>query len=355
MECRKCGKILSEQEKFCTYCGYYYDPNEEEDINEGFSAATIEDDRNAVTVTHSDKKENIEIEKVVYEEADRLKPRCLRVYLTSDYKVVTAGGFNLYALLFSWIYFIYKKMYIIGIPGLLLAGILILVQPVVLIIYAALSMILSGIFFNKIFLWFANKKIDKIINNHNPDEALKIARKAGKDNVLVTLGIYFVFLIIIIVLYFTKGSLGSGGDKFYKDNQNNRNTCLKMIDAAKKNSSTSSIAFIIEGGCIVLDSANSRFQVYLKFDKGDKIVIEQYSTDATKMYLDGSTDLLNDYERRKSNLNDSELKYYQDMLEIQTNYSKLQNQAKIEDDAITNKTNTGPKAYFLLSQEEVNR
>lgn len=355
MECRKCGKILSEQEKFCTYCGYYYDPNEEEDINEGFSAATIEDDRNAVTVTHSDKKETIEIEKVVYEEADRLKPRCLRVYLTSDYKVVTAGGFNLYALLFSWIYFIYKKMYIIGIPGLLLAGILILVQPVVLIIYAALSMILSGIFFNKIFLWFANKKIDKIINNHNPDEALKIARKAGKDNVLVTLGIYFVFLIIIIVLYFTKGSLGSGGDKFYKDNQNNRNTCLKMIDAAKKNSSTSSIAFIIEGGCIVLDSANSRFQVYLKFDKGDKIVIEQYSTDATKMYLDGSTDLLNDYERRKSNLNDSELKYYQDMLEIQTNYSKLQNQAKIEDDAITNKTNTGPKAYFLLSQEDVNR
>ena len=31
-------------------------------------------------------------------------------------------------------------MYIIGIPGLSLAGILILVQPVVLIIYAALSM-----------------------------------------------------------------------------------------------------------------------------------------------------------------------------------------------------------------------
>lgn len=355
MECRKCGKILSEQEKFCTYCGYYYDPNEEDDINEGFSASTIEDDKNAVTVTHSDKKENTEVERVIYEEADKLKPRCLRVYLTSDFKIVTAGGFNLYALLFSWIYFIYKKMYIIGIPGLLLAGILILVQPVILIIYAALSMILSGIFFNKIFLWFANKKIDKIINDHSPEEAIKIARKAGKDNVLVTLGIYFVFLILIIALYFTKGSLGSGGDKFWKDNKNNRNTCLKMIDAAKKNSSTSSIAFILEGGCVVLDSANSKFQVYLKFDKGDKIIIEQYSTDATKMYLDGSTDLLTDYERRKTNLNDSELKYYNDMLEIQTNYTKLQNQAKIEDDAIASKTNTGPKAYFLIPQEEVNR
>ena len=118
-----------------------------------------------------------------YKEADKLKPRCLRVYLTSDFKIVTAGGFNLYALLFSWIYFIYKKMYIIGIPGLLLAGILILVQPVILIIYAALSMILSGIFFNKIFLWFANKKIDKIINNHSPEEAIKIAIEAKQISV----------------------------------------------------------------------------------------------------------------------------------------------------------------------------
>ena len=34
MECRKCGKILSEQEKFCTYCGYYNDPNETIDEDE---------------------------------------------------------------------------------------------------------------------------------------------------------------------------------------------------------------------------------------------------------------------------------------------------------------------------------
>lgn len=355
MECRKCGKILSEQERFCTYCGYYSDPNEEEDETEGFSAETIENDRHAVTVTHAEKKENIEVEKVVYENTDNIRPRCLRVYLSADYKVVNAGGFNLCALLFSWIYFIYKKMYIIGIPGLLLAGLLILVQPVILIIYAALSMVLSGIFFNKIYLWFAKKKIDKILSNNNPEEALRIARKAGKDNVLITLGIYFIFLAIIIVLYFTKGTLGSGGDKYWKVNKNNRNTCLKMIDAAKRNSSTSAIAFILEGGCIVLDSANSKYQVYLKFDKGDKIIIEQYSTDPQKMYLDGSTDLLTDYERRKSDLTDSELKYYQDMLAIQANYSKLQNQAKVEDAAIANKTNAAPKAYFLIPQEEVNR
>jgi RNA polymerase subunit RPABC4/transcription elongation factor Spt4 len=60
MECRKCGKILSEQERFCTYCGYYSDPNEEDDETEGFSAETIENDRHAVTVTHTEKKENIE-------------------------------------------------------------------------------------------------------------------------------------------------------------------------------------------------------------------------------------------------------------------------------------------------------
>ena len=73
------------------------------------------------------------------------------------------------------------------------------------------------------------------------------------------------------------------------------------------------------------------------------------------MYLDGSTDVLTDYERRKSELTDSELKYYQEMLAIQANYSKLQNQAKVEDAAIANKTNAAPKAYFLIPQEEVNR
>ena len=355
MECKKCGKILSNQERFCTYCGYYYDPDEEDDINEGFSEITINEDKNKVVETHSDKPERKEVEKFIYEKEEDLKPRCLRVYLTSDYRTVSAGGFNLYAMLFSWIYFIYKKMYIIGIPGLLVAGILVLYQQILLIIFAVVSMVLSGLFFNKIYLWHANKRIDTIISKYPPNEAVKAAKKAGQDNVLLTLGIYFIFLILVIVLYFTKGSLGLSGDKYNKENTENKNTCLKMINAAKRNSTSSAVAFLIEGGCVVLDSTTSNFQVFLKFDKGDKIIIEQYSTDSQKMYLEGSTDLLSDYEKRKNKLNNSELKYYQEMIDIQSNYSNLQQQAKIEDDAITNKTNTRPKIYILLTQEEVNK
>ena len=216
-------------------------------------------------------------------------------------------------------------------------------------------MVLSGLFFNKIYLWYANKRIDTIISKYPPNEAVKAAKKAGQDNVLLTLGIYFIFLIIVIVLYFTKGSLGLSGDKYNKENTENKNTCLKMINAAKRNSTSSAVAFLIEGGCVVLDSTTSNFQVFLKFDKGDKIIIEQYSTDSQKMYLEGSTDLLSDYEKRKNKLNNSELKYYQEMIDIQSNYSNLQQQAKIEDDAITNKTNTRPKIYILLTQEEVNK
>lgn len=355
MECKKCGKILSEQEKFCTYCGNYYDPDEDDNINEGFSEATIKDDKKAIVETHKDKNEDVEIEKLVYENAEKLKPRCLRVFLKADYRTVTEGGFSIYAMLFSWIYFIYKKLYIIGIPGLLIAGVLVLFQPVILIIYAVLSMVLSGVFFNKIYLWYANKKIDKLISDNNPDEAIKKAKKAGNENVLLTLGIYFIFLILIIVLYFTKDSFGNGGDKYYKENTNNKNTCLKMVDAAKKNSKSTAVSFIIEAGCVVIDSEATKFQVYLKFDKGNKIIIEQYSTDSQKMYLDGTTDLLKEYESRKFNLNDSELEYYQKMIEIESNYSKLQQQAKAEDDAILNKNSIGPKSCFFLTTEEVNK
>lgn len=352
MECKKCRKTLSKQERFCTYCGYYNDPDE--DINDGFSEETIKEDKELETTTTQEKKENIEVEKVVYESTEKLKPRCLKVFLTTDYKTVTNGGLNIYALLFSWIYFIYKKIYIIGLPGLIVTGLLVLSQPVILLIYIILSMVISGVFFNKIYLFYANKKIDKIISKNNPEEAIKLSRKAGSDNVLVTLGIYFVFLILTIVLYFTKDIIGLGGDKYYKENTNNKNKCLQMIDVAKKNSSSSSVAFIIEAGCIVLDSSNLKYQVYLKFDKGDKIIIEQYSTDIQKMYFDGSTDLLTEYGNRKSELTDLELKHYQEMLDIQRNYSNLQQHAKIEDEAIKNKKNTLPKTYFLI-KEEVNK
>ena len=302
MECKKCGKILSEQEKFCTYCGYYNDPNEKEENN---------------TYDETNNNEDYEVEKVMFEDGEKLKPRCIKAYLMNDYKAVMNGGFNIFALLFSWIYYIYKKMYLIGIIGLIIIGILFIYNKIVLIIYMVVSMIISGIFFNKMHLWYTKKKVDKILRNtENPKEAIRLSKKAGRENIILTLIIYFIFLIAIILLYATGGTIESKNDKFWKENGSNKATCLSMIETAKNISNTNTIAFLREAGCIVVDKQNEVYHLYLKFDKGNKIILEKYITKTKSISFDGSTDLLKEYENKKGNLNDSELGFYQEMLEI---------------------------------------
>lgn len=341
MECKKCGKILSEQEKFCTYCGYYNDPNEKEENN---------------TYDETNNNEDYEVERVMFEDGEKLKPRCIKAYLMNDYKAVMNGGFNIFALLFSWIYYIYKKMYLIGIIGLIIIGILFIYNKIVLIIYMVVSMIISGIFFNKMHLWYTKKKVDKILRNtENPKEAIRLSKKAGRENIILTLIIYFIFLIAIILLYATGGTIESKNDKFWKENGSNKATCLSMIETAKNISNTNTIAFLREAGCIVVDKQNEVYHLYLKFDKGNKIILEKYITKTKSISFDGSTDLLKEYENKKGNLNDSELGFYQEMLEIENEYQKINQQSKIEEDAIANRTNTTTRAYFIFDEKEVNR
>ena len=192
MECRKCGKILSEQERFCTYCGHYYDPNE----MEGNLQPVELKSKTGELLNEHNKRIREE-----YDDKESFKIRCLKMYLKTEYENVTTGSFSLYAMIFSWIYFIYKKMYLIGIVGLMIAGVLVIYQRVILIIYAILSMILSGIFFNKIFNHVVTKKVDKIVSsNNNQQKVLKLIKIASADNIVLTLGIYFIFLVIVILL-----------------------------------------------------------------------------------------------------------------------------------------------------------
>ena len=93
-------------------------------------------------------------------------------------------------------------MYLIGITGLIIAGVLLLFEKIILIIYAVISMIISGLLFNKIYKWKAEKTITKILKkNNNPSKILKKVKQAGKENILMTLIIYFIFLMLLIFMY----------------------------------------------------------------------------------------------------------------------------------------------------------
>ena len=347
MECRKCGKILSEQEKFCTYCGNYYDSSE---IDEDLKTVELNSKTDEILDEHN-KKLIAE-----YENKDMFKKKCLKTFLSTDYQNVISSGFNIYALLFSWIYFIYKKMYIIGIIGLLVMGILILYDKIIFFVYAVLSMIMSGLFFNKLYKWKANRIINKILRkNTNPNVILKKIKKAGKENVLLTMAIYFIFLLLLIFTYvFLEKEIGIN-DKFWKDNSSNKATCLSMITSAKAQSNTNSIATIQDAGCIILDLNKNQFEIYLNFNKNNKTVIEKYKAEAGQMYFIGNTDMLLEYEDNIGNLNEAERNYYQNMLELKNTYLKIKQNAKQEENLIKNNSNITSRKYFMFTKEEIDR
>lgn len=347
MECRQCGKILSEQEKFCTYCGHYNDPNEKDE-----SLKPVElNSKTGVLLNEHNKRIKEE-----YEDKGNFKTKCLKTYLGSDYKNVSSGGFNLYALLFSWIYFINKKMYLIGIIGLVIAGVLVIYQRIALIVFAILSMIFSGIFFNKIYLSTVTKKVDKIISlSDNPHEILKLVKKAGKDNVFLTLGIYLVFLVIIVTLYTVfDGKIGIT-DKFWQDNSNNKATCLSIAKAAKKISPVNSVGFLIGAECVVIDTNTEQYEMYLKFDKGNQFVVERYLTKDSRVNFVEGTNELKEYQKNLNKLNDTEKANYDKMIALERKYKQIEQSAELEDDLIKRGKNISPKKYFVLTEEEVNR
>ena len=155
MICRNCGNTLKENEKFCTLCGTYNDPSvppEENDFDSPnqemkFIRKNEEQDPDDSYMAPDISEEN-------YEEEDYSSKDDPDVvaYIGEDYKWIAKRPFNIYALLFSWIYFLYRKLYLIGIIGLVVTGIVIKFLPFLLIPCVILSMVGCGLFFNKIYL-----------------------------------------------------------------------------------------------------------------------------------------------------------------------------------------------------------
>lgn len=173
MVCKKCGKRLKEGEMFCTVCGYFNDPNDisnyddnkkenftnddevdllkedEESVNDGIEIQAFSTD----TTTDDTKKTGF---------FDFQDDRFLEAYIGEDYKVVARKKINIYALLLSWIYFLYRKLYITGIIGLIITGIFIKFFTKYLIVFIIVSMIFSGLLFNPIYIAVAKQRVLKI-------------------------------------------------------------------------------------------------------------------------------------------------------------------------------------------------
>ena len=117
----------------------------------------------------------------------------LKSFIGNNYDKIVNSGFSLCGFFFGEFYYFYRKMYLYGFIIILLK--IFLLNAVNGLISIALYVLL-GLFTNKIYLNFANSKINKIKNKNPSGDLSRICSAKGGTSI----GMIFVALILDIVL-----------------------------------------------------------------------------------------------------------------------------------------------------------
>lgn len=126
----------------------------------------------------------------------------LKAFIGKNYDKISTQSFNLAGLIFTSFYMIYRKMFLFGLLFFIIS----------LVVFSAISnflvaigfSLLVGFLFNKLYLWYAKRKIAKIkIKNADKtaDEIKEICKNKGGTSVgQLALGIVLEVVIVVIAL-----------------------------------------------------------------------------------------------------------------------------------------------------------
>lgn len=386
MVCGKCGKKLKKDENFCSVCGYYNDPKEEtleEDnnsINEEIFDEIKDDDEidenefdeviNANLINGMNIQDNEEINEFNTSHISNKKEltnfkddRLVEAFTGEDYKWIIRRPVNIYAFLLSWIYFLYRKMYIIGILGLVITGLVCRFLTSYIIPYAIIVMILSGLLFNPIYRLYANIRI-KSIKKHNygiDDFTLEqICSEKGGTNLILTLIIFFIFLLIMIRSYYSF-SINTENTKFWTENSENKANCISIARSNYRLLNDAEVSGILEDSVCNVRKTNSTksYDVYLKISNKETSTyrIIYFKDEKGTVSIEGLRINLEDLQEKNKNstISEEELQILNRTLEIRNEYSKIYDASKEEDLLIKKRKNKSEKTDFIITKDEIQR
>lgn len=386
MVCKKCGKKLNRDETFCSVCGYYNDPENEtleeenESLDDDFFDEIEEDDEvyendfdetngsnliNIMNVADSEEinefntSKTIKSKKITTFKDDRL----IEAFTGEDYKWIIRRPVNIYAFFLSWIYFLYRKMYIIGVTGLVITGIVCRFLTSYIIPYAIVVMIISGLLFNPIYRLYANIRI-KSIKKHNygtDDFTLEqICSEKGGTNLILTLIIFFIFLLIMIRTYYSF-SINTENTKFWTENSENKANCTSIARSNYRLLSDEEVSGILEDSVCNVRKTNSTksYDVYLKISNKETSTykIIYFKDEKGTVSIEGLKLNLEDLQEKNKNstISDEELQLLNRTLEIRKEYSKIYDASKEEDLLIKKRKNKSEKTDFIITKDEIQR
>lgn len=369
MRCKKCGKNLKENERFCLVCGYYNDPEDNSDDYQEYNNDILEDDllkeekedttepEIQIQAFQTDVSNNSEKKEKFY---DFQYDRFLESYIGEDYKIVAEKRINIYALLLSWMYFLYRKLYIIGTLGLLITGLVIKLIPEYIIIYTIITMVLSGLLFNPIYKFVAKKRVlfIKKKNSYEDDFTIeKLCAKYGGVNFIVSLVMYLIFLVIMILSMYNV-IFPSKQSKYFEENSENEATCTSLVKRIYNSRESLKVnGTIKEGVCNVVTGVKKDYNIYIKVTKEDKTYYQFYKTDNNYLSLKGSTEYLKELQEKLTNktITTEEETFLNSSQNIENKYKTISRSSKTEDELIKNKKSTSEKLNYIIKEEDFKR
>ena len=281
-------------------------------------------------------------------------------YIGEDYKLIQKGHFNIFAALLNWIYVIYRKMYLVGIIGLITAGFFIVKLKKYLPIYIIIIVLLLGFLFNKLYIALAKWKINRIEKKYEgSDDSIleEIMEEKGGVNFVSAIIIYFIFIIVVIGFMFPLHFNKNNNTKYWKENSENKANCISLIKELNTELQKNETHVVVEASCKLIKTTTTDYEIYLKDISSTTPNYYYYLISNT--YLTKKNDTLGIPELEEKEMNNTitpeEKTSLIEKKSLKDNHQKIYESAKKEDKLIKTKKNTSEKKNYIFSQEEIER
>ena len=352
MRCKKCGKRIKNKDYFCTECGYYNGDFNEDDFDIENNSLLEDININSFKeLNASGEKEN-----QFYYENEAL----LEAYIGEDYKIIKKWPFNIWAFLFNWMYFLYRKLYITGIIGLGITFFMIMVIKTNLIIYLLVTMLIIGFIFNYYYIFVSKRKVEKIISQMEGTDKFTLAnicKEKGGVNVPIALIIYGIFLCLVLFSLITIKVNKNNNTKFWEENSKNKANCQAFLKLAYNDAVTRELGTVQEGTCKITNNGKKQYEIIIKTKMNNASYYASYKTDNSNFFYVTDTKKIISLQRKKeeSELSKEDSLELQKLKTIEINYKNIKEKAKKEDEEIKQKKDTEEKNNFIFTKEEIIR
>ena len=371
MRCQSCGAKLKGNEEICAVCGFYNDREKlslenddlgnldnfkDPDIDEEIELLDDDNDSDIVLDDNIDSSYYDDMKNEKDENDNSGLAHYVEIYIGEDYKWIVERPFNIYALLLSWIYFLYRKLYIIGILGLVLTGFFVKLYKPILPYYVVIVMLICGLLFNPIYLFVVKRRVKRLRNRYGEGSDLEDeCYKKGGVNTPRALLIFCIFLGILL-LTFIHIDFGRGKPNFWKENNENQANCLLVAKKAYSMVEKKLILGNIEDAiCYVRITNTKNHDIYLRILDGEKYQYYYIKNDGKYLSIEGDTTQVENWQREKekNNILKEEEEMLNTSLALPDKYSEMIEYSNIEEKKINEGVNTSERLYYYLKKEDI--